>query len=171
MKKIILFFIIFCMNMSLDVHCFTNYEVRGESISFACRALKEADYETFEKFDFFVPYAKDKNNAYYREKIIKNADVKTFGVIKSSSENIISEYAYDKNTVYLHGKKINGSDPKTFEVVDHIVAKDKNDFYLHGIKLNVDIATFEYTFEGGFFKGKDKNKTYNSCEIWGEYSY
>ncbi len=155
--------------MSLEMHCYPTYEVRSGSISFACRVLKEADYETFEKFGPFIPYAKDKNNAYYGEKIIKNADVKTFGVIKSSSENIIYEYAYDKNTVYFHGKKIKASDPKTFEVLDPVLGKDKNDFYLHGIKLNVDITTFEYTLEGGFFKGKDKNRTYSSCEIREKY--
>lgn len=175
MKRIILFFIIFCMNMSFTMHCFPFYKISkiDKEISFACRVMKKVDYNTFKEFEPFSPYAKDKKNVYYGEKILKNADVKTFGIIKSSSENIISEYAYDKNTVYLYGKEINGSDPKTFEVLDPILAKDKNDFYLYGVKLNVeDIDTFEYTIEEGCFKGKDKKKTYNnSCKLWGNCSY
>ena len=169
MKKIILFFIIFWMNMSLDIHCLPFYKISkiNKEISFACREIEEVDYDTFEEFEPFSPYAKDKNNVYYREKIIKNADLKTFGIIEGSSENIVSKYAYDKNTIYLYGEKIKGANLKTFEVLDPMLARDKNDFYLYGVKLNVDIKTFEYTLEKGYFKGKDKNRTYNnSCEIW-----
>lgn len=175
MKKVILFFIIFYMNMSLEMHCYPYYKISkiDKEISFACRVMKEVDFDTFEELGFFSPYGKDKNNIYYGEKIIENADLKTFEIIKNSSKYIKSQYAYDKNTVYFYGKEIKGSDPKTFEVLDPVLAKDKKDFYLNGVKLNVvDIDTFEYTIEGGCFKGRDKNKIYNNiCELWGSCSY
>jgi len=67
-------------------------------------------------------YAKDKNNAYYRGKKIDNVDILTF-------EHAGTWYAKDKNVIYVHGKKIDESNPESFEDLKEGYAKDKNNVY------------------------------------------
>ena len=69
--------------------------------------IEGADIQTFKNLDYF--YAKDKNNVYYHEVIIENADKKTFEVLNvSAGEEIIFGiigYARDKDKIYRWGEK------------------------------------------------------------------
>ena len=77
MKKVVLFFMtIFTINTSITMGCYY-YDIRQDSVEFACKKIEEADSETFQTLDFFSSYAKDKNYVYYNGKIIKEADDRT----------------------------------------------------------------------------------------------
>ncbi len=67
------------------------------------------DPQSFKVLDEYWPYAKDKNFVYYGEKIIRDADIKSFEVIERTTR------AKDKNHVYEFGKIIEGADPETFK--------------------------------------------------------
>ena len=108
MKKTILFFImLFTVNLAniITFDC-ASYE-KKDVVSFKCSKMEEADKETFEILS--LEYAKDKNNVYYEGKIIKNADLKTFEVIKENPGKILlnqEQYAHDKNRIYFSSKEI-----------------------------------------------------------------
>lgn len=78
-------------------------------------------------------YYKDEKNVYYKNKIIKNADLETFRIFGS-------DYAKDINHVYLYGKIFKKADPETFTIskcphqtnikmYDSYYAEDKNNMY------------------------------------------
>ena len=73
-----------------------NIEDENENIKFVPLENKNVDKETFEILD--EDYTKDKNNAYYKGKILKEADVKTLD--KHYNENDNGYKIKDKNRVY-----------------------------------------------------------------------
>ena len=156
MKKVILFFcILFNLGMAVVVGEFNRYVINDTGVFWNGKKIEGVDMQTFNQFAFrFIQYAKDKNTVYYKGEVIKNADVETFEIFLNF------DYSKDKNTVYFKGKKISGADPASFEALSSELSRDKNDFYYNGNKLNVDIKTFEYTFEGNCLIGKDKIKSY-----------
>lgn len=145
------------------------------------RKMEYADAKTF-KILKDGSYAKDKNNVYYEEKVVSEADPKTFEVLsdmigkdKNSGyfeeikiqnsdtktfQKIENLYSKDKNNVYYNHKSIAGADATTFEIVDKKtnVAKDKRNFYRYDYRIPVkDYASFEQ-IKGHFWK--DKNHVY-----------
>lgn len=112
--------------------------------------LDDADPETFEviykagKYEIGKKdYAKDKNNVYRGEGIIKGADPRTF-------EFLGSYYSKDKYNVFYISKRIEGADPETFEYLPldaptpQKYFKDKNNVYYRGeIIKEADPKTFE----------------------------
>lgn len=77
-----------------DFYYFTEDE--NNNTKFILLENKNVDAETFEVLD--EEYTKDKNNVYYRGKILKGADVKTFDIHYNKSDN--GYKIKDKNKVY-----------------------------------------------------------------------
>lgn len=77
-----------------DFYYFTEDE--NDNTKFILLENKNVDAETFEVLD--EEYTKDKNNVYYRGKILKGADVKTFDIHYNKSDN--GYKIKDKNKVY-----------------------------------------------------------------------
>ena len=90
--------------------------------------ISGADIRTFtvlyDQSKYFLRgYAKDKNYVYYEGKILKDADVSTFGLVDAV-------YAKDKNYVYAYGRKIEDSDGRTFVYFNETnEGEDKNRVY------------------------------------------
>lgn len=77
-----------------DFYYFT--EDKNNNTKFILLENKNVDAETFEVLD--EEYTKDKNNVYYKGKILKGADVKTFDIHYNKSDN--GYKIKDKNKVY-----------------------------------------------------------------------
>lgn len=77
-----------------DFYYFTEDE--NDNTKFFLLENKNVDAETFEVLD--EEYTKDKNNVYYKGKILKGADVKTFDIYYNKSDN--GYKIKDKNKVY-----------------------------------------------------------------------
>ena len=77
-----------------DFYYFTKDE--NNNTKFILLENKNVDAETFEVLD--EEYTKDKNNVYYKGKILKGADVKTFDIHYNKSDN--GYKIKDKNKVY-----------------------------------------------------------------------
>ena len=77
-----------------DFYYFTEDE--NNNTKFILLENKNVDAETFEVLD--EEYTKDKNNVYYRGKILKGVDVKTFDIHYNKSDN--GYKIKDKNKVY-----------------------------------------------------------------------
>ena len=77
-----------------DFYYFTEDE--NDNTKFFLLENKNVDAETFEVLD--EEYTKDKNNVYYKGKILKGADVKTFDIHYNKSDN--GYKIKDKNKVY-----------------------------------------------------------------------
>ena len=77
-----------------DFYYFTEDE--NNNTKFILLENKNVDAETFEVLD--EEYTKDKNNVYYKGKILKGADVKTFDIHYNKSDN--GYKIKDKNKVY-----------------------------------------------------------------------
>ena len=161
--------LIFSENKKLN----ENYGIEDGEVYYINRKIEGADAKTFEVFED-DEYAKDKKNIYYGDKVLNEADPKSF----KSLSKISSGLGKDKNNLYFFEDKVNNIDIKTLEIMTDefsIYLKDKNGVYIlfsyngglpvdldNGIispKIlkNVDKQTFQL-IGGGY--SKDKNSVY-----------
>lgn len=68
-------------------------------------------------------YSLDKENVYFKDTFIPDADPDTFLVFDQESYEI---YAKDKNHVYFSGEKVEGMDAQTFEMITQKHWRNKN---------------------------------------------
>ena len=156
-------------------------EETGELKSVKTAVVKnpKVDSKTFELFDHWENYFRDKNNVYYENELYKMSLKKIEGADRNSFKILDSEFSKDKNNVYYYGNKMKGISPDGFEFVgnkfifenreDFIsFLKDKNNvYYLKGkigkekyeiIPLNFDSKTFKYS-NNGFYELINSNYT------------
>ena len=156
-------------------------EETGELKSVKTAVVKnpKVDSKTFELFDHWENYFRDKNNVYYENELYKMSLKKIEGADRNSFEILNSEFSKDKNNVYYYGNKMKGISPDGFEFVgnefifenreDFIsFLKDKNNvYYLKGkigkekyeiVPLNFDSKTFKYS-NNGFYELINSNYT------------
>jgi len=94
-----------------------------------------ADYKSFEPADYYTSdlkimsdsYAKDKYNAYFHDKIVKGADLKTFCQVAYNT-------AQDKNGVYYRERKTQIKDYSVIRRITHDSFTDE--VYLYDKELN-----------------------------------
>jgi hypothetical protein len=79
---------------------YTYYYSDGTHLYYGGKRMDHIDYKTFVIYDG-IGYSKDKNNVYYEDKIVENADPVTFREIKDKNGN--RKYIVDKNNVYDNG--------------------------------------------------------------------
>ena len=137
------------------------YYSGSEAMMTFLRKLDTVDEKTFQELG--KGYAKDRNRIYYKGKEIKNANMKTFRIMKED-ENGNRYYSEDKNNIYYEGRKIENADVETFEIIKSYYAKDKNNVYCRiEIIEGADSDTFEIV---DIDKGltRDKNNKYSYCK-------
>ena len=164
-------------------------EETGELKSVKTTVVKnpKVDSKTFEVFDYWENYFRDKNNVYYENELYKMGLKKIEGADRNSFEILNSEFSKDKNNVYYYGNKMKGISPDGFEIVGNefvfknhedfvSIIKDKNNvYYLKGkvgsekyeiISLNFDVISFKYSNADYSYRSKsegyfqDKNGVY-----------
>ncbi len=134
--------------MNNAVYYFRSIYSYGET---DCEKIIGADPSTFVVYGRDPAYthwywAKDKSTVYYGDKILRDADVKTFQVLDYS-------WGKDKNYVYLKGDLLEGVDATTFQIfANGGFAHDKNHVYqvayvdskTPGLEIipNIDADTF-----------------------------
>ena len=139
----------------------------------------KVDSKTFEIFDYWENYFRDKNNVYYENELYKMGLKKIAGADRKSFKVLNDEFSKDKNNVYYYGNKINGVSPDGLEFVGNKFVfknhedfvsfiKDKNNvYYLKGkignekyeiMPLNFDSKTFKYS-NNGFYELINSNYT------------
>ena len=156
-------------------------EETGELKSVKTAVVKnpKVDSKTFELFDHWENYFRDKTNVYYENELYKMGLKKIEGADRNSFKILNSEFSKDKNNVYYYGNKMKGISPDGLEFVgnkfifenreDFIsFLKDKNNiYYLKGkigkekyeiIPLNFDSKTFKYS-NNGFYELTNLNYT------------
>ncbi len=156
-------------------------EETGELKSIKTVVVKnpKVDSKTFELFDYWENYFRDKNNVYYENELYKMGLKKIEGADRNSFKILNSEFSKDKNSVYYYGNKMKGISPDGFEFVGNEFVfenredfisflKDKNNvYYLKGkigkekyeiIPLNFDSKTFKYS-NNGFYELINSNYT------------
>ena len=137
----------------------------------------KVDSKTFEIFDYWENYFRDKNNVYYENELYKMGLKKIEGADRNSFEILNSEFSKDKNNVYYYGNKMKGISPDGFEIVGNefvfknhedfvSIIKDKNNvYYLKGkvgsekyeiISLNFDRTSFKYSNADYSYKSKSE---------------
>ncbi len=72
-------FMMFQFGFSLSCSMPRGYEIKENDILYLGISVKGVDKSSFKKLD--INLAKDKNNIYYRGKILKNLDLETFKVV------------------------------------------------------------------------------------------
>jgi len=156
-------------------------EKTGELKSVKTAVVKnpKVDSKTFELFDYWENYFRDKNNVYYENELYKMGLKKIEGADRNSFEILNSEFSKDKNNVYYYGNKIKGISPDGFEFIGNEFVfknhedfisflKDKNNvYYLKGkigkekyeiVPLNFDSKSFKYSNKG-FYELINSNYT------------
>lgn len=156
-------------------------EETGELKSVKTAVVKnpKVDSKTFELFDHWENYFRDKTNVYYENELYKMGLKKIAGADRNSFEILNSEFSKDKNNVYYYGNKMKGISPDGLEFVGNEFVfenredfisflKDKNNvYYLKGkigkekyeiIPLNFDSKTFKYS-NNGFYELINSNYT------------
>ena len=133
------------------------YYSGSEAMMTFLRKLDIVDEKTFQELE--KGYAKDKDRIYYRGKEIKNADMKTFRIMKED-ENGNRYYSEDKNNIYYEGRKIENADMKTFEILNpYWYSKDRNRVYYDGEVINdIDVNSMEIIDREYI---RDKNNVYH----------
>ena len=149
-------------------------EETGELKSVKTAVVKnpKVDSKTFELFDHWENYFRDKTNVYYENELYKMGLKKIEGADRNSFKILNSEFSKDKNNVYYYGNKMKGISPDGLEFVgnefifenreDFIsFLKDKNNvYYLKGkigkekyeiMPLNFDSKSFKYS-NNGFYE-------------------
>ena len=137
----------------------------------------KVDSKTFEVFDYWENYFRDKNNVYYENELYKMGLKKIEGADRNSFEILNSEFSKDKNNVYYYGNKMKGISPDGFEIIGNefvfknhedlvSIIKDKNNvYYLKGkvgsekyeiISLNFDGTSFKYSNADYSYKSKSE---------------
>ncbi|WP_369717347.1 DKNYY domain-containing protein [Leptotrichia sp. HSP-536] len=157
-------------------------EETGELKSVKTAVVKnpKVDSKTFELFDHWENYFRDKNNVYYENELYKMSLKKIEGADRNSFKILNSdEFSKDKNNVYYYGNKMKDISPDGLEFVGNEFVfenredfisflKDKNNvYYLKGkigkekyeiIPLNFDSKTFKYS-NNGFYELSNLNYT------------
>ena len=156
-------------------------EETGELKSVKTAVVKnpKVDSKTFELFDHWENYFRDKTNVYYENELYKMGLKKIEGADRNSFKILNSEFSKDKNNVYYYGNKMKGISPDGLEFVGNEFVfenredfisflKDKNNvYYLKGkigkekyeiIPLNFDSKTFKYS-NNGFYELSNLNYT------------
>ena len=72
------------------------------------------DAKSFMLLNINTSYYKDKNNIYYRDKVLEGADVNSFQLIGENSNDKHPSYAKDKNHVYWMGKIVKDANVNKF---------------------------------------------------------
>lgn len=122
-------------------------------------------------------WAKDKSSVYYGDKILRDADVKTFQVLDRS-------WGKDNKHIYYMGKLIEGADAATFRIfANGAYAHDKNHVYqisadidlkTRGLEIipNIDANTFAVLHAERLSSGnvyvKDKDAVFYDMGDWGK---
>ena len=133
------------------------YYSGSEAMMTFLRKLDTVDEKTFQELG--KGYAKDRNRIYYKGKEIKNANMKTFRIMKED-ENGNRYYSEDKNNIYYEGRKIENADMKTFEILNPSwYSKDRNRVYYDGkVIKDIDVNSMEIIDREYI---KDKNNVYH----------
>ncbi len=137
------------------------YQIKNDKVYYRqagnLREVEGADLETFEALD--NNYAKDANNAYFRNFPIEEARADTFEVVdelwSKDDENVFC------SRLSVYKKIVENADPQTFEKVGSGYYKDKDNVFkdCHISEIpNLDPQTFEIVDEETV---KDKNGIYN----------
>lgn len=119
--------LIFSENKKLN----ENYGIEDGEVYYINRKIEGADAKTFEVFED-GEYAKDKNNVYYEENVLNEADPKSF----KSLSKVSSGLGKDKNKVYLFGLELKDVKPEKFQVVKEpitekiIYVRDENNLFV-----------------------------------------
>lgn len=150
-----------------------------KSVKTAVVKNPKVDSKTFETFEYWPVYFRDKNNVYYENELYKMSLKKIEGADRNSFEILNSEFSKDKNNVYYYGNKIKGISSDGFEFIGNEFVfknhedfisflKDKNNvYYLKGkigkekyeiIPLNFDSKSFKYSNKG-FYELTNLNYT------------
>ena len=179
-KMFVLIFLISNLIFSENKKLNENYGIEDGEVYYINRKIEGADAKTFEVFED-GEYAKDKNNVYYEENVLNEADPKSFKLLTKISYGL----SKDKNNLYFWENKVNNTDVKTLEIMTDefsIYLKDKNGVYIlfsyNGglpvdldnvimspkILKNVDKQTFQL-IGGGY--SKDKNSVYSGSRSLG----
>ena len=127
-KIFVLMFLISNLIFSENKKLNENYGIEDGEVYYINRKIEGADAKTFEVFED-GEYAKDKNNVYYEENVLNEADPKSF----KSLSKISSGLGKDKNKLYFFKDKVNNIDIKTLEIMADeflIYLKDKNGVYI-----------------------------------------
>ncbi len=172
-KIFLLIFLISNLTFSENKKLNENFGIEDGEVYYINRKIEGADAKTFEVFED-NEYAKDKKNVYYGDKVLNEADPKSFKLLTKISYGL----GKDKNNLYFWENKVNNIDVKTLKIMTDefsIYLKDKNGVYIlfsyngglpvdldNGIispKIlkNVDKQTFQL-ISGGY--SKDKNSVY-----------
>ena len=127
-KIFLLIFLISNLIFSENKKLNENFRIEDGEVYYINRKIEGADAKTFEVFED-DEYAKDKKNIYYGDKVLNEADPKSF----KSLSKISSGLGKDKNNLYFFKDKVNNIDIKTLEIMADeflIYLKDKNGVYI-----------------------------------------
>ena len=98
--------------------------------------IDTVDKNSFKLISHSSSYSKDKNQVYFKERVVAKADPKTFKKIKN-------DFYKDANHVYIRGHIIINADPKSFQVISYMYQKDNNTVFVMSKPTNIDVNTFK----------------------------
>ena len=125
--------------------------------------INKADPKTFVVVENTDPwptaFAYDKNHVYFENRIIEDANPKTFEVMGCG-------YSRDTNNVYRYSNKIRKADPETFTVMKTAnFAYDKNYLHFVGKKLKIDYKSFEVNLDKKIYQDENYSYTFFGNKI------
>jgi len=148
--------------MAKDKHRVYEYIFYGDySCKSALNIIPSTDTDSFKLLNRF--YSKDKNEVFFNNTPILNADPFTFQISKGYGKD---RFGKDSKYVYYEGKIIPKADVNSFLVLNSTFSKDKNHVYVRSLRKvqilkNADSATFTFGIGTCTLCAKDKNYCYD----------
>ena len=149
-------------------------EETGELKSVKTAVVKnpKVDSKTFEAFDYWGNYFRDKNNVYYENELYKIGLKKIEDADKNSFEILNDEFSKDKNNVYYYGKKMKELSSEGLEFVGSDFKNDKDTIYflktkdkVYALKTRDGKETYEIVplnFDANSFRYSNADYSYSS---------
>ena len=132
----------------------------------------KVDSKTFEIFDYWENYFRDKNNVYYENELYKMGLKKIAGADRKSFKVLNDEFSKDKNNVYYYGNKMKGISPVGLEFVDSnfkngedIISFFKTKNKVYALKTRIGKEAYEIVplnFDATSFKDSNADYPYGS---------
>ena len=133
-----------------------DYGTDGTNIYHGGSIIKGADVYSFKILNRY--YSADKNTVFFFNRVVNEADRKSFRIFDYDDYSPYEYCAADKYNLYERGVKFTDANPNKVRFLDGFIADDKNVYDNNGFLIEGrDGKTFQYL--GGDYS-KDKNNVY-----------